>query len=1052
MLGDGRVPYINSLIYSQGGIHCGNGPRGRATIKTSPRPSNHSHVTRTELPVTPSADTEVRASLKDVKKIHRYRTIPGLATGSASPSDTLLAALGPISQPYTRPDAFSNKLDLSYHTPLSLRLHSRNRMRRRVRNQRSLRIPKTTVRFALVQYIQKLHSLVMSCSQAHSLLSESPEFDNALLGAFDDETLTLLEAKGWHVPDLMSWTWILTADSSEKAAIRLMMLASPPARTSGAIIPTFVFLLLLRRTDMTARALKLLLIHAWDRLQGRPSTGWATKSNLELENAAIPNIWPGRMGDTTTAESCVYQKMSETTIMIMIVRLLRHCRKLWPAACVSIATMLTKYVNGTSLGNNAASATVLPVQTSARLAALYNKTLSLLSLPSSMNPFQSVAHHQRAQFRILRRMDEFEPALAIDREGYRAVTRVQLAHRKTLREREWTDMKAKSWPPWKEEKLGIDVSKGPEYGVTRAGESMYRLKEAGYAPQDWESAAEVLAGWDTDRSPTIQTRTRFQKPLLPRRVMPSGISARPERDGDLWAARIRATRTLDEGWVCFLAYKAEKGHPSQAPYHAMFEKLIFEGKRRRKSDGSGSMVFAHDSTSNVLAGDGKEVLPNPKDPRMSIHVRTPPPSIEGFFDNMIEAKVHASGRFLAFLLSHAESFGAGVKYLRASSLPPRIIHALLNQDLFNDSTTRAELESMPDYLFAAFVRFLSRFAPRSSRQTTNPIDQLSTRSSSPGDTYISITRLRAKLMKPLLHAFHLMACRKPYYRPPWNSLLSALARAGTVVDSNFPVEGQDVQDILTWNVVCDLLHQMRDIGLDLDLQGFQIVCVALEKAAFAGERLIQASKKPMVSTVPSTHQSPTSEKLDHGTRIRIDAEHVLLHGLPRVKMIFKYLVTSDMTQGETTGSDIDELSKWLEDHDTLDPGALLPRLLEVPTPSQLHAFIRVLGLRADYVGLVDLVQWMSSFAPELKAVTDEAANGGRMMRRCLVAVRVFMERCWICTNRGAESDGEEHGGHEEGAPEALLEKGYEIIEGQQEWGGWPSDEEVDEYCRKGRFV
>jgi hypothetical protein len=53
---------------------------------------------------------------------------------------------------------------------------------------------------------------------------------------------------------------------------------------------------------------------------------------------------------------------------------------------------------------------------------LYNRALSLLSIPSSLHPFHSSAYHQRAQFNLLRRMTEFEPALTINREGYRAIT------------------------------------------------------------------------------------------------------------------------------------------------------------------------------------------------------------------------------------------------------------------------------------------------------------------------------------------------------------------------------------------------------------------------------------------------------------------------------------------------------------------------------------------------------------------------------------------------------------------------------------------------------
>ncbi len=913
------------------------------------------------------------------------------------------------------------------------------------------------MRLVLIRYIQNLHSIVESYSQINDLFSQRPDFDAMLLKAFDDETLNLLQAKGWYVSDVMSWAWILTAESSEKAATRLMMLARPPAGTSGVVIPTFVFMLLLRRTDMTAHALRLLIIHAWDRLPGRSPIKWTTKSSLELKNVAMLKSWPSRMRNSTATSSVDHHQMSETTVMTMVIRLLRHCRKLWPAACVSVGMMLTKYFDGISPENNPNLATMLPEQTVARFTFLYNKILSLLSKPSSMYPFQSVVHHQRAQFTLLRRMNEFEPALAINREGYRAVTGVQLAHRKTLSEREWADRKAESWPPWKQDRLGIDADIGPEHGVSRAGESIYRSKEAGYAPQNWERAAGILAGWDTDRSPTIQTRTRFQDRLVPRRIVTSRPSVRPEQDTIVWSARIKATRTLDEAWVCFLAYKDQGGGPSQAPYYAMFEKLVFERKRRTKEDTSGNIDLTNGSASDTSAGDGKELLPNPKDPRISIHVRTPPPSVEGFFDSMTEDKVFPSGRFLAFLLSHAESFGAGIKYLRASPLPPRIIEAMLDQDLDKNYNSRAELESMPDYLFAAFIIFLGRFAPRFSRKYTNLVNDLSVTNTSP-DRFerfeISVRKPLASPINPLLHAFRLMACRRPYYRPPWNSLLSALARLGTTVDSSFTIKDPSVQDVLTWNVICDVLHQMREIGLDLDLQGFQIVCVALEKAVFASEILIQDLKKPALSRIPKTdtYQSYVRQWPDQYTRLRLDAEQVLLDGLPRVKKLFKDIVNSDIVQDKTTSSGREVLRAWPEDGGTPNISDLLPRLLEVPHPAQLHAFIRVLGLCTDYTGMLDLVQWMSRFMPELMAAASETANGSRMMRRCVIAVRVFLERCWAQGDCDSEGDVEDDEPVREGAPEELIEKVHGVVQRHKEWGDWPSDEEVEEYCSKGRFI
>jgi hypothetical protein len=36
----------------------------------------------------------------------------------------------------------------------------------------------------------------------------------------------------------------------------------------------------------------------------------------------------------------------------------------------------------------------------------------------------------------------------------------------------------------------------------------------------------------------------------------------------------------------------------------------------------------------------------------------------------------------------------------------------------------------------------------------------------------------------------------------------------------------------------------------------------------------------------------------------------------------------------------------------------------------------------------------------------------------------------------------------DGAPEHVMQRVYEIIEGVEGWGGWPTDDEVAAYCRK----
>ena len=917
---------------------------------------------------------------------------------------------------------------------------------------RKASVPSRNLPSLLGQYIQFLDPIVQQSGPSSSAGSSENDLDQTFLKVLDEEALNLLHSKGYEVTDLTAWAWVLTAKSSEKAALRLMTLANSRLEGSDPMadpIPTFLYLFLLRRKHISSRALKILIIHAWDRLQGRRNSNWFANKAATL-HLPTGKDWFMRRSKPSVQGFRYYQTMSESTIMVMIIRLLRHARKVWPAALTSIAAMLTKHVNGLNGLQNPLSPRAYDERTHKRLTFLYNKVLSLLAVPSSMNPFRSVPYHQRAQFTLLRRMSEYEPPLAINREGYRAFVRVQLAHRKTLRERDWAELKARSWPPWKEERLGIDAEKGVEYGRSRAQETLFRLKEAGYSMQTWDNVASVLAGWDTDRSPTIQTRTLLGKASRrPRAWALTATISNSESESALWAARIRATRTVDEAWACFLTWMDRKLNHSQSVYYAMFEKLVFDRKRRRQE--SNSMMEAGKQSDSVptgsdLPGDSKEVLAVPKSPREAIYVRTPPPSIDELFKTMVQNGIKPSGRCLAFLLSHAQSLGIGMKYLRASTLPPSIVRALVNRHISDDAGVVKQLESLPHYLLAAFIRLLSRFTKPVSSGYVRETDELMpdiNDINGQGYRRLKVSGHGPSRISPLVHAFNVVSACKPLYRPPWNSLLSSLARPGIMVDATgtgSACDGDaDRQDMLSWNIVSQLLGQMRTLGLDLDFHGFQIVCTAYEKALWASLRVLEALRTETRLVVadsfvdtPDTPDSP--EGADPSLRLRVSAEQVVSHDLGRVKAFFKELTHLPPSSGFTIQT------APAQQQDDLDPAMLLPQFLEVPAPAQLHAFVRVLGIRQDYDGILDLVCWMAKYAPELRAVAEEANNGATLMRRTLIAVRVFAERSWLDVDEISD-----------GASEAIMQQVYEVIENAPDWGGWPTDTEVYAYCKKGRF-
>lgn len=130
--------------------------------------------------------------------------------------------------------------------------------------------------------------------------------------------------------------------------------------------------------------------------------------------------------------------------------------------------------------------------TLALLSFVYNRTLSLLSIPSNMAPLKSQISSTSSTY-CTAQDEEVKPALAVTRKRYN-VTSVQLQHPKTQSEREWAKRKSLSWPSWKESnKLSINEHMDAEYGISRAGQSLMHSRGAGYPEQACEETAGVLA-------------------------------------------------------------------------------------------------------------------------------------------------------------------------------------------------------------------------------------------------------------------------------------------------------------------------------------------------------------------------------------------------------------------------------------------------------------------------------------------------------------------------------------------------------------------------------
>lgn len=269
------------------------------------------------------------------------------------------------------------------------------------------------------------------------------------------------------------------------------------------------------------------------------------------------------------------------------------------------------------------------------------------------------------------------------------------------------------------------------------------------------------------------------------------------------------------------------------------------------------------------------------------------------------------------------------------------------------------------------------------------------------------------------HAFKLVTKRRPFYRPPWVSLLKLLARPQTVVVTKRVSLSRHVQAILKFHKARRLLEYMDSVGLDLGFAEFHQFCEVFKNAVVSAKHIVSASD-------------------DHEERST--AQGLLEDGLALVKSYLwplsqpaERVFRMQKTSSEPSCSSSQQ-----------NPPIL--RLINVPHPAQLHAFIRLFGQYPDYNGLVDLVQWISTFSDQIMEEARESSNGLTIMRTCLTAIRAFVEQPLMECN-GDETSLKEGTKQYEDAVER-VERVRKIIESNERWDGWPTDEEVEHYLSK----
>lgn len=726
--------------------------------------------------------------------------------------------------------------------------------------------------------------------------------DNGFLKNLSDGKIP--SGRKYDIKEVQAWAEVLTATSSDLAVQKLTELEKPP---------NFIVLLLLRRRHFSRSGFSKLLSYISNALYLEDRKPYKTfKSH-------------GRPGSSLRTATISHK-------MLLCLRLIDHARLVSASSLEEIARIFLETVGRAPNLSSTMDGALVSRRRAYYLSRCFNAMLGLLSQPAVLNPTYSATVQEKAQFIVLRNMLSRSIPCYLSREGYRALIRVQLMKKKTPKEQDWAYLKRVSWPPWKEDKTGMDADKGPSYGASRAHQIIVWMQEAGYDLGDWEKAAKILSGWDTDGSPTIQTRS----PILSALTLDHDAERWKWHEKVLvWTSRVMATRTLRESWACFLSYKSSESEYNQRVYSAMFEKLLHSHTKQPDDENGLNMLGDQHS---VMPGDGKESFPEPKSPQELLHVTKPVASPSQLLEDMLSEGIRPQGRLLALLIRKLEpaSLVSNLLASYGNKYETALKHILYSPESF-------EPWKIPDYLLAALLKFITRpdLLPEDLRMLGIEGYIEGFERNHPQDIF-SVTLLES--------AIHFLLVRCPKYAPAWACVISAILRAKTLpvilsIDDRLPIA------LRRYLIAEALVRRIQELRLDTDPDLFTAMCHALQKAA-----------------------DPESKAMDSkDSDLRVHIASCLNDGRLYIRQQFQALTGNSFRP---------------TDAPLATPNY---QLLLIPSPYLLHNYARTLGVLRDYEGLYSLASFLVQHKDELEMGFKEAVGGAARMRRVLVCLRACYE-------------------------------------------------------------
>ena len=861
---------------------------------------------------------------------------------------------------------------------------------------------------------------------------------------FRTKELQVLTRNGYHAPLVRIWIATLLSRDSTTAA-RLFDEAVRLAESQSCSTPLFIVLGILRRRNMTTTAFRSCMVNCVKSLDG----GELDISKAESLAFLGEHGYSRAVGEY---EICLLRRW--LSLYEVFQSLVNHALRVHPEALEYLSTLWTASMSRFQVKDSET------VPNNAILTLFHNRFLFCLSGPAAVEPMKTSSNQLAAQGRVLQHMVSLNPPLNLNREGYRGVLRIQLARPKTPAERIWASLKSESWPPWKEDRTGMDALIGPEHGVSQAGRIMHRLQEAGFAVTTWENTAMILAGWDTDGTPTIQTRAHLR-----------GMSSLLE-DPVIWAARIRSTGTRKEAWACFLAHEDTGYPPNEEVYLAMFEKIMAQEVRRAGEERVESRSFDPDDLQEeldhsrvgrpakvrghpLLRGDGKEVFPGPRSAHQEIYTRSDVPDALQLLSRMESQGIKPRGRLLIYLMTNTPIWEIGW----------RVFEAAVGHDVEDwlqpfRVFEKTALDLNTQELLGALIQLMVRF-PANVRNEAK-LAGLQMR-------HLSLDNWDLDSKQPLALATNLLILHKPYNVRAWDSYFSALAtinpgfsmlhrqRSGLMQCSNIERLNGVINPLVAHRLAHHATKAMQERDIHVDRSIFRHLCTIAYRAAEVASEVLYSNSLDDVAQANDTPD--VIKQITHeAERLRQDSDWIRqdferLTGISTASQ--ETMLDNDQTQSKDA-----IMSEHVEADNMTENSSSVPRLNVVPSPSLLHSYVRALGAVHDYDGMSKLFLFLKAYWPEIRMRKAEDRNGDELFRRVIVAAKMYLQfgrdvSRWIdmgedelraelkqCSITDADHWA---------APIEFVSSVHDVVKSMRdEWGAWPRVYEMLVYIERGK--